>query len=173
MKPKNKTKLKNIIISLFLIYFFVLSWAVLLKMETDISTLKNMNFRNINLIPFSQSCIVNGKINLSEIILNVIAFVPFGVYISMLFMEWGVFKKVFTIFAVSSLYEILQYIFAIGGSDITDLINNTLGGIIGIVIYFIFKKIFKEKTTKILTILAFICTVVTVLFLALLIIANL
>lgn len=58
-----------------------------------------------------------------------------------------------------------QYIFAIGASDITDVIDNTLGAVIGILLYLGMKKIWKEKTGKIITILG---AVLEVLFLALL-----
>lgn len=58
-----------------------------------------------------------------------------------------------------------QYIFAIGASDITDVIDNMLGAVIGILLYLGMKKIWKEKTGKIITILG---AVLEVLFLALL-----
>ncbi len=62
-------------------------------MEFDISLLMNMNFRSINLIPFAGSLVVNGKTDISEIILNIVAFVPFGVYLSMLKVDWGFCTK--------------------------------------------------------------------------------
>lgn len=40
-----------------------------------------------------------------------------------------------TDFSVTLLYEVVQYIFAIGASDITDLLGNTLGGVIGIALF--------------------------------------
>ena len=66
---------------------------------------------------------------------------------------------------LSLLFEVTQYIFAIGASDITDAIDNTLGAVIGILLYLGMKKIWKEKTGKIITILG---AVLEVLFLALL-----
>ncbi len=41
-----------------------------------------MNFRNINWIPFSEPLVVNGKVDVSEMILNTIVFIPFGIYLS-------------------------------------------------------------------------------------------
>jgi glycopeptide antibiotics resistance protein len=64
---------------------------------------------------------------------------------------------------VSLLFELIQYIFTIGGSDITDLISNTLGGVIGIGFYIVFSRILKEKTNKILNILALIGTICFIL----------
>lgn len=166
MKSEKLTKV------LLLIYLIILSWIILCKMQLDISLLKNTNYRNINLIPFAGSLITNNRINISEIILNVIVFFPFGLYISMLNEEWKLIKKITPIFIVSLAFETLQYIFAIGGSDITDLIGNTLGGIIGICIFLGLSKLLKDKTIRIINILALIGTIIVVAFLGLLTIAN-
>ena len=42
--------------------------------------------------------------------------------------------------------EILQYIFALGVADVDDLILNTIGGLIGIILY----KIFRSPQSKLL-----------------------
>lgn len=172
MKTGSKINSKELTVVLLIIYLAVLSWIILFKMQFNISLLKNMNFRNVNLVPFSDSLVVNGKIDVSEIILNIAVFIPFGVYMVMIFTKWGFLKKTAPIFGVSLLYEILQYVFAIGASDITDLLGNTLGGIIGIALYYILQKMFKEKTLKILNIIAAFGTVVVVLFLGILVVAN-
>lgn len=41
--------------------------------------------------------------------------------------------------------EILQYVFKVGATDIDDIILNGLGGFLGIMIYKILHKIFKDK----------------------------
>lgn len=166
---KEKQKVTGI---LLVIYVVVLSWIILFKMQFDISLLKDMNYRSINLIPFAGSLVVNGRVDASEIILNVVAFIPFGVYLSMLKPNWGFWKKVLPILGISLLYEVIQYAFAIGGSDITDLIGNTLGGVIGIGVFSALHCLLGKKTIKVLTILATIGTIAVVLFLALLKIAN-
>ncbi|NMS88950.1 VanZ family protein [Clostridioides difficile] len=168
-----KTRKYNITKGLFVVYIIILTWIILFKMQFDISSLEAMNLRNINLVPFAGSLIVNNRVDISEIILNVVVFVPFGIYLCMLKEEWSFIKKVVPIFLASLIFETLQYIFAIGASDITDLIGNTLGGIIGIAVFVLFSKIFKNKTIKIINILALIVTVVVILFLGLLIITNL
>lgn len=74
----------------------------------------------------------------------------------MLKKECCIARKIAPIFTVSLVYEIIQYVFAIGASDITDLIGNALGGVIGIGIFFILPKIIEGKDVKILNILALI-----------------
>ncbi|WP_054767802.1 VanZ family protein [Lysinibacillus parviboronicapiens] len=46
---------------------------------------------------------------------------------------------------ISVAVEILQYLFKVGATDIDDIILNGLGGFLGIVIYKILCKIFKDK----------------------------
>ena len=165
----NKHKEKNILLTntiiLLIIYLIALLWIILFKLSFNLESLPHI--RNINLIPFSQSFGIN------EIMNNVIIFIPFGILISMLKTEWSFFKKIIPIFSTSLILEILQYLLYIGASDITDIITNTLGGIIGIGLVYIFVKIFKEKALKILNVLSIIACIIIVLFVGVLIVINL
>jgi glycopeptide antibiotics resistance protein len=89
-----------------------------------------MEERRTNLVPFSEPVILT-----SENILNLVIFVPLGVYAGILFGKWDSGKKLLFIFSLSLLVEAIQYIFRIGAFDTTDIITNTLGGITGIVIF--------------------------------------
>ncbi|MGL5245143.1 MAG: VanZ family protein, partial [Sarcina sp.] len=163
---KNKESTQRILTNiLFIVYLIVLTWIIAFKMQFSIKELDGL--RGINLIPFHESVIVNNSIDFSEIVYNIIVFIPFGVYISMLKGKWSFLKKVIPIVGTSLLYEILQFVFAIGASDITDIIGNTFGGIIGIFIYLIFHRLFKTdfKTNRIVNIIASIGTIGVVLFL--------
>ena len=142
---------------LFIFYILALIWIILFKMQFSFKGL--VTSRSINLIPFGESMMVNGMIDVKEIIANVLIFIPFGIYISMLKSEWTFIKKVGSGFIISFAVEILQFIFAIGASDITDIIGNTLGGIIGIGIFYAFYKVFREKAIKIINVVALIFTV--------------
>jgi glycopeptide antibiotics resistance protein len=145
---------------LFIIYCLILTWVILFKMQFSFAGLDHR--RAVNLIPFAGSVIVNGKIYFGEIVDNFIAFVPVGVYIGMLKPEWPFLRKVYPVLGISLSYEVLQFIFAVGASDITDLISNTLGGAAGIGFLYLMKKILKEKTGKILNAMAMVCTVLLV-----------
>ncbi|EJA6666105.1 TPA: glycopeptide resistance protein VanZ1 [Clostridioides difficile] len=168
-----KSRKHNITKGLFIVYIIILTWIILFKLQFDISSLETMNLRSINLVPFAGSLIINNRVDISEIILNVAIFVPFGIYVCMLKEEWRFIKKVIPIFITSLAFETFQYIFALGASDITDLIGNTLGGIIGIAVFMLLSKIFKNNTIKIINVLALIVTIIVVLFLGLVIFANL
>ncbi|HBE9317395.1 TPA: glycopeptide resistance protein VanZ1 [Clostridioides difficile] len=168
-----KSRKHSITKGLFIVYIIVLTWIILFKLQFDISSLETMNLRSINLVPFAGSLIINNRVDISEIILNVVIFVPFGIYVCMLKEKWSFIKKVIPIFITSLAFETLQYIFALGASDITDLIGNTLGGIIGIAVFMLLSKIFKNNAIKIINVLALIVTIIVVLFLGLVIFANL
>ena len=76
MKGKRKTGSKNVTLGLLIVYLVVMTWIILFKMELDIRLLRQMNLRSINLIPFAGSLIVNGKADMSEVILNIAVFIP-------------------------------------------------------------------------------------------------
>lgn len=77
-------------------------------------------------------------------------------------------------FWISLIFELTQFILALGACDITDLINNTIGGIIGISIYFMLTKIFKSKLilNKIINIFSSFSTICFVLLLTILFMYN-
>ena len=76
--------------------------------------------------------------------------------------------------ALSITLEVLQYIFGVGASDITDVITNTLGTAVGAGTYaslsICFKK--KEKLNKVLNIIALVCTILIMGMIALLFAVN-
>lgn len=164
---KSKNNQKKITACLLAVYLFTLTWIIVFKMQFSFQGLPD--FREINLIPFAGSANVNNQIEFNEIIYNVLAFIPFGIYISMLKSNWSFLKRITVIAGVSLLFEGLQFIFAIGASDITDFMGNTLGGIIGVGVYIVFCKLFSTKATKILNVLASIGTICIVALLLLLI----
>lgn len=178
MQGNNKaTKLTNI---LFLIYLIALFWIIVFKLA-PFSNIKLVPFsgiegiRSINLIPFSESVIINGKLHFSEIVMNVLIFIPLGIYVGTLFKSWNIRKKLSLFFLISLICEVLQFILGVGASDITDIINNTLGGILGLIMYKGIEKIFKNniKIQKLINIISTIGTVSITLILSLLIINNL
>lgn len=137
---------------LFVIYMTALVWIILFKLQFSLDITGHT--RSINLIPFAGSLIINGKMDFGEIFDNLLIFVPFGIYICMLKPNWLFPKKILPVFLTSLILEVLQFILAMGATDITDLISNTTGGLAGIGFFFIFTKLFREKAIKFMSILA-------------------
>ncbi|MGV3024555.1 VanZ family protein [Clostridium thermobutyricum] len=139
---------KNIINALFKIsftfYSLFLMGSILFKYVSPIGLFSDDRYfaRSINLIPFND--VINGSYNSLDIWGNVILFIPLGIYISIFFKKSKVYKNIIKIAGISLIFELFQYILAIGASDISDIITNTFGGIIGITIYLIIKKILKQ-----------------------------
>ena len=163
-------KEQKITFVLLVIYLIILTWIILLKTQFSFSALGH--YRSVNLLPFAGSVVINGKVDLDEILNNFIVFIPVGLYLGMMMPKSSPLRKIAPIFGLSLLYEVIQFIYAIGASDITDLIMNTLGGAAGIFLVFLITKLLKEKTVKILNIAAVICTLAITGFMALLIGVN-
>lgn len=63
----------------------------------------------------------------------------------MLYPKSSGFRAIILAFILSLTYESIQYVLTIGFPDVTDLIDNTLGAIIGVIIINIISVIFREK----------------------------
>lgn len=164
-------KSRKLTIALYIFYLLVLSWIILLKARISFATL--VIGRSINLIPFGAMLVHNGLANYNEILYNVLVFVPFGVFLCMLGKKKSFIHLIVPIALLSLFYEVVQYLFAIGTSDITDLIANTLGGIIGIGIFFAFHKLCKDNVYKVLNTTALVLALILAIGLALYIAALL
>ena len=167
MKGNRQSNLTKI---LFAVYILILVWLLLFKMSFSIDELyKN---RSINIIHFMGSVIANGRIYISEIINNIVVFLPVGIYVCMLKKDWSILKQISVGFFISLGIEVLQFILAIGATDITDLIGNTFGGILGIGVFYLFSKVFKNKTNNIINILALIATILLIVLISILLFVN-
>ena len=168
---ENMNRKKIITKILFGVYIFLLLWIILFKMSFSVAEIIGLvGERSINLIPFYYPTDVN--FHLREAIANVLIFVPLGIYLELLDINS---KKVFLYGLIFSiLLEVSQFVFKIGASDVTDIITNTAGTILGICGYILLEKIFenKEKIDNILRTIALIVTILFLLLVTLLIISN-
>ncbi|EPY2274420.1 VanZ family protein [Clostridium sporogenes] len=164
-----KKKIINILFTVgFVFYILFLLWNIPFKYVSPIEVFSTNRYfsRTLNLIPFYD--IFNGNYNGLDIWGNVILFIPLGIYMNIINKNNAIYINIFKILSISLIFEASQYIFGIGASDITDIITNTIGGIIGIGIYMVIKKIFKEdkKVKNFVT----ICSIVIMIPVAILLI---
>lgn len=124
------------------VYLIFLCWLILFKLADSIDKIPSR--RGINLIPFHYDELEGSRFQLTEILYNVLAFIPVGFYFTA-FGKKKIVSGILLSFGLSFCFETLQYIFALGSSDITDILMNTVGGILGIGIYYVFEKLFKDK----------------------------
>ena len=163
-------KSKKMTAGLLIFYLIALVWIILFKLQFSTADLPHI--RNINLVPFAESLIVNGRLDVSEIIKNGVAFIPYGVFVHILWEQKSFVTRCVPIFATSLLLEVLQFVFAIGASDITDVIMNSLGGIAGILIAVCLQKIAKINWISIINIISFIGAVLMTVLIAILLVVN-
>ena len=151
---------------LFAIYLIALIWILIFKLGVRFSYMEN---RSVSLIPYREYFLY-GNFDIVETILNVMIFIPLGLYGGVLFKRWTSGKKLFFFFLISLMFEGLQFILRIGAFDVTDIINNTLGGIMGLVIFKAIGKSFNNsiRTQKFINIIAAIGTALMISLLVLL-----
>ena len=87
-------------------------------------------------------------------------FIPFGVYLGLLAPMWPWWRITGTIAAASLSLEVAQYALAVGSADITDLITNTVGGLVGLGLLALAPR---RLTARTVTAVTRVCAVLTVL----------
>ncbi|MBO5981462.1 MAG: VanZ family protein [Clostridia bacterium] len=133
------------------------SQTVIPKFEFGIGGfgIANTGIHQTNLIPFKvfyetfNEVFYTGNINyfLINFLGNIILFVPFGIFLPLL---WNISyaKAVGITFCISLFIETAQ-LFLPRGTDVDDLILNTLGALLGVFVYMLMKKILKRFVFKI------------------------
>ena len=122
------------------IYFFAVFYVTNVGTVYDLMTSQvDEMIERINLIPFSRSIHTIGYL------LNVAMFIPFGFGVPLICKNMrNLPRLLFSASSFSLLIEVSQ-LFSYRGSDIDDLVVNTLGAAIGFVIYTLWKKTTKPK----------------------------
>lgn len=152
-KNKSRTYLYNtgvMLFSLFMVFIFYL---------TGISPMSgfhlDIRMDEISLVPFAGIIgILQGGITTHTIINilgNIIMFVPIGFLVPLLCAKIDSYKRIMIFgFGTSLLIELTQ-LFLIRGTDIDDLMLNTIGAMLGYWIFIAFKKIFSVFTEMVIT----------------------
>lgn len=157
---------------LFLIYLILLVWIILFKLQFSIHDLDMV--RSVNFIPFYYDKEIGTEFHLKEVFENLLIFVPMGIYLQMLLPKGRFHGKLAVIAGTNLLLETAQYVLAIGRSDITDLLTNTTGGLLGLALYCIIARLLRnrERADKLFLVLAVIASVIVIGLLALLLFLN-
>ena len=148
-KWKEKGRDILLINTLMYIYLSFVLYFTLMPIITSLPFIFNHPYDSMNLVPFID--VLNGRGDfIRQVGLNVIMTIPFGFLMPLVKKENDkLLKIVFYTFLLSLGIELLQpLINGVRSSDVTDLITNVIGGIIGYIIYLILKPL----TSKILNI---------------------
>lgn len=132
----------------FVVYVIILVYFLLFAEDFD-RDVTSLDYR-YNLIPFKEIAryLNNSEVfGIGGVLLNiagnVAVFIPFGFLIAVLH---KVFRKVhisiFAAAAFSAIMETLQLLTKVGSFDVDDIILNTLGGLLGLIAFFILRPIY-------------------------------
>jgi glycopeptide antibiotics resistance protein len=143
------------LVALFGLYLLLLAWIVLWKLGLPwIGVL-----RAIKLVPFAASGDA-GPSEPSEVLANLVLFVPFGVYLCLLAPSWRWWKVAGVATGTSLLLEVTQYVLGIGSSDITDVIMNAAGTLAGFGLLALVRQRLQARTATVMT---WVCSIGTIL----------
>lgn len=156
--------MKSLSKTLLILYVLILAWLVLFKFAPDLSAALNQT-SSLNLVPFADF----SPRNFRDVAYNFAIFIPLGLLLSVNFKQISFWRKLAIVFSFSFVAETIQYIFAIGATDITDVITNTLGGLSGLAMYSLGKKfIDSKKLDQFIVIVGAFLIVLFILFAAIL-----
>lgn len=109
--------------------------------------------RAYEIVPFKNviTSIINNNISALKVNImgNIAAFVPMGFLVPLSFFNLKSVKKVLLISLITTLFiELMQFILAVGVTEIDDVILNTFGALIGFMFMKIMKNICAAITSK-------------------------
>lgn len=143
-KWKKKGRDVLLVNTLMYIYLSFVLFFTLMPIIVSLPFIFNHPYDPMNLVPFIDVLKGRGDF-IRQVGLNVIMTIPFGFLMPLVKKEIRPLKVVFYTFLLSLGIELLQpLINGFRSADITDLITNVIGGIIGYIVYLIFKPL----TTK-------------------------
>lgn len=146
---------KMVLYFTIIVYLYLLVDVIIFKTLSSPLELFDFNrpwLRSVHMIPFKDMWDVNASVgsNRINILGNIALFIPLGIYLSMLFSknQSSLIKNIAIIALLSLFFELFQFIFAIGVTDINDVILNVSGGLLGILIYKLLIVTLKEERAK-------------------------
>lgn len=141
VKSGKLKRLKIISRLLFILYMLVVVYCMFFS-ETLGRTYISESYR-YNLKPMSEIMRFHGMLSgkkwmaaLFNLAGNVLCFVPFGIFLPVVFKECRrIHITLLMTFSFSMIIEIIQLVSRVGCFDVDDIIMNTAGGFIGYIIY--------------------------------------
>jgi glycopeptide antibiotics resistance protein len=121
---------RRLLIVLFAVYLVLLVWIILWKLEVPYVGAAASLARPIKLVPYLPSGDFHASDPL-EVLVNILLFVPFGVYLGMLAPRLRWWPVAGILIASSLALETTQHLLSIGSFDLTDVIDNSIGGLVG------------------------------------------
>lgn len=109
---------------------------------------------------------------LSNILGNIVLFIPLGVYITLFNKDKSIWKNTLLVTAASVAVELVQFIFILGIGDIDDVLLNGLGGLLGVLLCRGLYRLCKGRDEKARGVVAVLAPAAGILSFAVLILQN-
>ena len=122
------------------LYLVTLLWLILFKFSLDVSSISSYE-TGLNLIPFDGA----SHQDPGEMVANFMVFIPFGLLLGVNLKRSTVWRKLAFICGLSLAAEMIQLIFSIGTADITDVIMNSSGGLLGLALYGAISRVVHDR----------------------------
>jgi glycopeptide antibiotics resistance protein len=133
---------------LFGVYLVLLVWTVLWKL--GVPFVGDGAERVVKLVPLVATA-TTGASDPVEVAENLLVFVPFGLYLGLLAPSWAWWRAAGVVAATSLALEVGQYALAVGSSDVTDVVVNTAGGVVGLGLAALVRRRLAQRTTAVVT----------------------
>jgi glycopeptide antibiotics resistance protein len=146
------------LVALFAVYLVLLVWTVLWKLEAPWVGGATM----VKLVPFVSTDRAGASAPV-EVVVNVALFVPFGLYLGLLAPARRRWVAPAAVAGTSLALEVAQYLLGVGRSDSTDLVVNTAGGLAGLGLLALARRMLGARTQAVMTRACSVGTAITLL----------
>lgn len=143
--PENHAR--RVLLVCFVLWMLVMVWAVLWKIETPWTAAR---LRDLKLVPLVATAEAGASAPI-EVVENVLLFVPVGLFLGMLAPRWPWWRAGLVAAGTSIALESAQYVLATGASDVTDVLGNTAGALLGLGLLALARRRLGERTGRVLT----------------------
>ncbi len=145
MKKENKRKIRIISWVIFILYLVVMVYFLFFSEQMGRTPEDHYRY---NLVPFTEIkryLHYRHKIGTLNVLLNllgnVLCFLPFGYVIPILTQRQTWLRMTLLSMLASILVELLQLVSMLGSCDVDDIFLNTLGGLLGYLLFVLSRKI--------------------------------
>lgn len=180
MDTKKKTVFINILLYGVFGFYILLLLLILFRQHHTV--------RSVNLVPLrgilafltgtdlttgstAQAVFIKG-LALSNILGNIVIFVPLGVYAVLFNKNKGIGRNTLLVTLVSLAAEAIQFVFKLGIGDVDDVLLNTLGGLLGVLLCRGIYRVCKNNDFKARCVVAVMAPLVGALSFGILIFMN-
>ena len=180
IRIKRKKRLINILLYSVAVFYILLLLLILFRQRHAVRSVNLIPLRGITAFLTGKDLVTGSMENawfirgfaLSNILGNIVIFVPLGVYLTLFHKDKAVWKNTLWVVLASVAAEAAQFAFKMGIGDIDDVILNGLGGLLGVLLCRGIYRVCKNEDFKVRCTVAVMAPLVGVLSFGILLFMN-